>query len=102
MSCRIRYGVFTVVDTNSLKMDAYIFFEVSESHLYQTVRYNDTEDRIFEILPCTLVLLFVLLGCSGSGHLVSCSLKTLSFAFLNPSLQFVELWMEDVPCLINC
>jgi len=46
MSCRIRYGVFTVVDTNALQMDASIFFEDSDSHPYQTVRYNDTEDRI--------------------------------------------------------
>jgi len=34
MSCRIRYGVFNVVDANALKMDASIFLEDSDSHLY--------------------------------------------------------------------
>lgn len=46
MSSSFGYGVFTEVDTSALNMDTSIFFEDSDSHVYQTVRYNDAEDRI--------------------------------------------------------
>ena len=98
--CRIRYGVFTVVDANALQMDASIFFEDSDGHLYQTVRYNDTEDRIRNCtIQASIIVCTVRLQRIWTFGLLQ--FEDLSFAFLNPSLQFVELGVEDVPYLIN-
>jgi len=65
MFSRFGYGVLTVVDTSALNMGASVFFEDSDSHLYQTVRYNDTEDRIrnctawASVIVCTVRLRWV-------------------------------------------
>jgi hypothetical protein len=72
----------------------------SRSLIATCIKLSDTviESTTFEIIPYRLVLLFLALGCNGSGHLVCYNLKS-SFEVVNPYIHFVGLLMEDIPLI---